>query len=286
MTQYQVKDPSGNLHIIDGPDGATQDEIMAQAQKLIPQTPDWGGIVKQALNEAQAGNGSKIRDLMTDPITQAKALPYLTGFGALPFGGPTAGYAVGRGLSDAALASYGRTDQIPPLGQQAVELGTSLAGEAIPAIGRSMAGKAIGEAESAVPGLSEVEKRGPPSSMTTAVKFMQNLKNKPDLTIEEAKAAQPAIKSIWQSPWVNQPRYSSYLPDMAEATQRVSRTLNQIPGRQEAAGQLAQLSTIPNYVGKALKAVPRGIKFGLGIGAGEGITDALAKALFNIGIGG
>src|SRR5690349_15423116 len=111
------------------------------------QSTDWGGVVKQALNEARMGDGSKMRDLMTDPVTQAKALPYLAGLTSLPFGGPTAGYAVTRGLSDAALASYGKSDQIPPISQQAMELGGSLASEAIPAIGRWKAAKDIGKAE-------------------------------------------------------------------------------------------------------------------------------------------
>lgn len=35
MAQYRVKDPAGQEHIIDGPEGATPDEVMAQAQKLI-----------------------------------------------------------------------------------------------------------------------------------------------------------------------------------------------------------------------------------------------------------
>lgn len=248
------------------------------------QNMDYGQVVKDALNEAHMGNGSKLRDLMVDPVTQAKVLPYLTGFGGSVLGGPTAAYTIGRGLSDAALASYGKSDQIPPISQQALELGGSMASEAFPAMGRYMAGKDIGTAETAVPGLSSIKKVAPPSSMTTATKLMQRLQNSP-LSIEEAKAAQPAVKSVFGSPWVNQPRYSSYLPDFSEAAQNVSDTLNTIPGRAEPAARMAQLSTIPNYVGKAIKAIPRGIKFGMGIGAGEGMTDALAKALFNIGLG-
>lgn len=249
------------------------------------QEPDWGSVVKQALNEARMGNGSKMRDLMTNPVTQAKALPYLSGQVGAIFGGPTVGYAAGRGLSDAALASYGQKDQIPSVGKQAMELGSSLASEAIPAVGRYMAGKDIGAAEAAVPGLSDVAKEAPPSNVRTAVKFMQRLKNNPDMTIQEAKAAQPAVKAVFGSPFMNQARYSSYFPDFAEGAQNVSSTLNTIPGRADAAGRMAQLSTIPNYVGKALRAIPRGIKFGMGIGAGEGVSDTLAKALFNVGLG-
>jgi len=246
--------------------------------------PDFGQVVKDALNEAHFGNGSKLRDLMTDPITQAKALPYLIGFAGTLLGGPTAAYVMGRGLSDAALSSYGRPEEIPPISQQAGELAGSVVSEAIPAMGRYMAGKDIGKVEAAIPGLSNIKKVAPPSSMTTATKLMQRLKGAP-LSVEEAKAAQPAVKSVWGSPWVNQQRYSSYLPDFTEATQNVSDTLNTIPGREEAAARMARLNTIPNYVGKALKIVPRSLKFGMGIGAGEGMTDALAKAIFNIGLG-
>jgi hypothetical protein len=37
MVHYSVKDPHGVEHIIDGPEGATPDEVIAQAQKIIPQ---------------------------------------------------------------------------------------------------------------------------------------------------------------------------------------------------------------------------------------------------------
>lgn len=36
MAQYTVKDPQGQEHVIEGPDDATPDQVIAQAQKLIP----------------------------------------------------------------------------------------------------------------------------------------------------------------------------------------------------------------------------------------------------------
>lgn len=36
MAQYQVQDPQGQTHIIEGPDGATPDQVMAQARSLVP----------------------------------------------------------------------------------------------------------------------------------------------------------------------------------------------------------------------------------------------------------
>lgn len=120
----------------------------------ISNEPDWGGVVRSALNEASMGNGSKMRDLMTDPITQAKVLPYLAqGVGTIlptPMGA-TKGYAAGRALSDAALASYGRSDLIPSKGKQALEAGGSILGDltAIPAIKKASYGNAIGDVETA-----------------------------------------------------------------------------------------------------------------------------------------
>lgn len=37
--RYQVKDPQGNIHVIEGPEGAKPEDVIAQAQKLIPQQP-------------------------------------------------------------------------------------------------------------------------------------------------------------------------------------------------------------------------------------------------------
>lgn len=46
MVQYRVQDPEGNEHVIDGPEGATPDQIMGQAQALIPQkkAPQWSDL--------------------------------------------------------------------------------------------------------------------------------------------------------------------------------------------------------------------------------------------------
>lgn len=36
MAQYQVQDPAGQMHVIEGPDGASPDEVVNQAQNIIP----------------------------------------------------------------------------------------------------------------------------------------------------------------------------------------------------------------------------------------------------------
>lgn len=39
MAQYKVKDPQGNIRIIQGPDGATDEEVIGQAKKLFSNNP-------------------------------------------------------------------------------------------------------------------------------------------------------------------------------------------------------------------------------------------------------
>lgn len=47
--KYQVKDPQGAMHVIEGPEGATPDQVIAQAQKLIPSQKN-PGIFGRAWN--------------------------------------------------------------------------------------------------------------------------------------------------------------------------------------------------------------------------------------------
>lgn len=53
MAKYRVKDPQGFDHVIEGPDNATPDEVLAQAQQLIPsssqETPHQSEINAQAV---------------------------------------------------------------------------------------------------------------------------------------------------------------------------------------------------------------------------------------------
>src|SRR3990167_1848103 len=49
MDRYRVKDPQGVQHVIEGPEGATPDQVLAQAQALIPsQPPAQEGISPQS----------------------------------------------------------------------------------------------------------------------------------------------------------------------------------------------------------------------------------------------
>lgn len=256
---------------------------------------DWGGVVKDALNEARMGNGSKMRSLMTDPVTQAKALPYLLPAATAVIGMPwasTKGYVAGRGLSDAALLSYGRGDDIPSAlsvdkefpyihGQVPELVGSAFSDlVTIPAIKSANSGKAIGQAE-ANAGLANVTKEAPPSGMRTAVKFVQNIKDKA-LTPEEARAMKPAIDTIFTKGWLNG---TEYMSDLAKAKSNVMSVLNKIPGRAEPAQAMANAMKAPNMISKVWSSVPKSVKYGMGVGAGTvGAGDALYQVLKKIGI--
>lgn len=284
--RYQVKDPQGNLHFIEGPEGAKPEEIIAQAQKLIPtqqQGPDWKGVIGKALQESSFGPETISRKMVSSPTAQAKALPYLAGTagGISPIpGGSTLGTVGGRQLSNLALKSYGRPDLIPSGFQQAVEAGGAALGDiaAIPPIKSAYFGKKIGEAE-AQAGMANIEKMAPPSGMRTAVKMVQGLKNKMNqdtLTPLEARQIKPALDTIWKKGWLKGSEYSA---DLYDVTKRINAVLNQIPARQEAVQGMSRAMTIPRMMGKTVGWIPQNVKRGLSFGIGEGMGGGTAFEL-------
>lgn len=120
-----------------------------QAAEQQPTEPsqkpaDYGEVMKSALNEARMGDGSFMRKMMSDPITQAQAIPYLSGavgvVSPLPMAGSVATVA-GRQLSNQALRAYGRKDLIPSVSDQVTEGVLAGGTEAIGAAARGV-GKA------------------------------------------------------------------------------------------------------------------------------------------------
>lgn len=242
------------------------------------------GAAKSAVSEAIMQPGTISRDFATNPITQAKALPALAGtaaaFSGIPMGA-TLGTVGGRQLSNAALKSYGREDQIPSVTQQAVEGALSVAGDltAIPMINQARFGRAVGAAEKAS-GIADVAKEAPPGSARTAVKLVQMLKKKLDegtLSMEVARSMKPAVKMIFDKGWL---RGTEYLPDTVEVNRAIQAILNQDPARKAAASSLARSQTVPNAISRGFKKIPKSIKAGFGVTTGGGLAYQLGKKLF------
>lgn len=257
--------------------------------------PDWGGVVKDALNEAKMGNGSKMRALMTDSVTQAKVLPYLAG-GGLGVTGVPMGGALGTGgghlLADAALKSYGREDLIPSMGRQLTDMALAGLGDvtAIPAVNRKIFGGQVGAAERAA--------KFPPAQDVRSIPMNTGQKTLGDFVND-------ALDSVKSSGGQGTPSYWMQLKDQVDRIYKLGKDqaltrldqgrlkfLNKAiqagmnanaPGRAGPAANLAMSQVVPNAITKAGRSIPTWAKYAMGTGATAAGLGGLGKALSLIG---
>jgi hypothetical protein len=246
---------------------------------------DWKGVVGQATKEAMGLPGSRSLKMAYDPVTQAKAAPPLMSAVGGILGGPMGATKFGEGtrlLSDAALASYGKKEEIPSLGSHALELLGNVLGDvvAFPQIKKAYYGGQIGKAESKFPGINDVVKEAPPSGPRPAVKIAQNLAGK-DMGPLEAKKFQPVIDNIYKKGYPFQSALKQYSPDFQKASSAVSAGLNKIPGRAVPAEAMKEAMKVPNFVrdniqtvwqNPVLRRLIYATLTGLGIGEGANLT--------------
>ncbi len=136
MAQYKVKDPQGKEHIIDGPEGATPDQVMAQAQRMIPQQQMGGPVPLGALAKTlydKTPMGTINNALAEDPAQ------------VLPIAGGVIGSAAGP-LGTAAGAGVGQ------IARRMVDLGT----------GRSQPGDAMNPVSEAIAPMAQTAMAGLP----------------------------------------------------------------------------------------------------------------------------
>jgi hypothetical protein len=261
-----------------------------------PNEVDFGAVVMDALNEAKMGNGSKMRALMTDPITQAKVLPYLAqvagGFSGIP-GGTTAGMVGGRQLSNLALRTYGKPEEIPSTTHQVIEAGGSALADIIPVpwINKKIFGGQVGTVEKAagVPAAQDIRSIPMTLGQKTVGEFIND-----------------AVDSVKSSGLEGTPAYWKQIKDQVDriykigADQKltnldqgrlkwlnamVQKGLNKaVPGRAVPAKALEISQTIPNYIERnIIGAIPprirSGLGWGVGVGTGAGGMGGLAYEL-------
>jgi len=247
---------------------------------------------KSATSEALFMPGTISRKLATDPVTQAKALPHLLGtVGAIapvPMG-TTMGTVGGRQLSNLALASYGRADQIPSLSEQALEGGLSIIGDltAIPAFKRLFYGKQIGKAEKAAGVISRAPEKLPTPG--TLGEVLNTLESQLDSGVinspQTAKDAKEIADFIWS------PRNEVLLGyvkgakvQAARIAEKAQDALNRlVPGRREPAKRMARSLAAPRTIGKVYGKIPapirRTIKWGANAGLGFEVARRAAEGL-------
>jgi hypothetical protein len=110
MVQYRVKDPTGQEHIIEGPDNATPDEVISQAQKLIP-TASQNQEQTQPQPSFMDTVGSVAKNVLTAPVRMVKNLTPEKMSTQLPAIGAVAGemiYPPGGGAVGAGLGQIGK----------------------------------------------------------------------------------------------------------------------------------------------------------------------------------
>lgn len=246
-------------------------------------------IIKKAAKRSLLDPVVKTKDLATNPVTMAKALPYVastTGAVALPWGGSTAGYAVGRGISDIALKVMGKEDQIPSALQQSAELGGSILSDVIPIplAKKSIFGKQIGNAEKSAGVVTRA-----PDKLPTSVTVGETLNNlEAQLNSGAISDPQTARDAYAVANYITgNPNLLGKSKEITVQATRVrqlaQQTLNKlIPSRLEPAMEMAKSQTIPRAIGK-LPGVglwgPWAAR-GAGVAAGGTAAAELVKRLF------
>lgn len=263
--------------------------------------PDYSQVAKDAINEAMVGKGSRLRDLLSDPVTQAKVLPYLSGAAGavLPVPmGAMMGTVGGRQLSNLALKTYGRSGDIPSTGSQVLEAGMAGLGDltAIPMIKKNVYGSAIGDAEKAagVPPLEEIKSlprpTGPKSVSELIDDSFDDVATRPD--------AQKNDPVFWkqlkdQVDWLYQRGKDEALSNIDKIKlSKLSAVANQglnssVPGRGEIASDMSSSLGAPRAISNAWKSIPPKVRAGLQyFGPGAAIAGGLHEVFRTIGGGG
>lgn len=291
MANYTVKAPDGSTHVISGPDGASDADIIAQAQKLFLQKSSFGQTVKSSVIDMFKRPAMAAKDLGTNPVTMAKALPPLMGMagGFSPIiGGATMGTVGGRQLSNEALRLLNKPEQIPSGLSQGLEAGGSILGDvlAIPAVKKSIYGRLIGKAETAggVPPAQDI----PSIPMATGQKSAGDFIND---AVDSVKGSQGRGSPVyWKQIKDQVDRIYELGADQKLTTldkgrlkwlgQQVQKGLNaSVPGREAPAMALAQSQRIPNAIGRINKMIPGKYKVA-GIGGGAiGGTVAIGEII-------
>lgn len=288
MPTYTVRDPqSGKTVKLTGDSPPTEQELNGVFEQLNPKT-DWKKVIGTAAKESFTRPAAYAKDLGTNPVSMANAMPGLIGIagGLSPIpGGATMGTAVGQGMRDLALKTLKKP--VPGLMQHGIELGGAALGDiaAIPAMKRAHYGGQIGKAEEA----AGVVTRAPTKAVTpgSVGQTLNDLEAQLDAgTINSPQAAKDA-KAVISQIYKNKKIYEQ-TGEISVQAQRVSKkvqdVLNQmIPGRAGPAQAMGKAMTIPRAIGKGYGSLPWSVRRGAEGAMGAGIGWEIIKKLLGQG---
>lgn len=286
MPTYTVKDPgSGKTVTLKGSSPPSEQELNDIFSKIGGQ-PDWKGVVGNAVGSAFMKPGTVPNKLMIPSLenapAQARALPPLASLTGGLLGGPMGATKFGEGgraISDAALASYGKKDQIPSGTAHLEELGGNLFGDVIafPQAKKSYYGRQIGKAEklAGVPPPEDIRSLPRPgatqavsttiddavdsvkgSEMRGSPTFWKQIKDQVDWIYERGKNEALSKGDKSKLAWLNS---------------QVQKGLNSsVSDREVPAMALAESQVVPNAIGRTFRMLPPKVRSGLGYGTGFG----------------
>lgn len=268
------------------------DEVVGQRALLKnPSLGDssMGDVAMEAVKDATFQPGATTTKIMSDPITQAQALPAIAGTTAGAMGvpmGSSLGTGAGHLLADAALKSYGRSDLIPSTKSQVMGTGAAALGDltAIPAINKANAGSQISAAEDLagvpppqqIPSLPKPAVGAPVSGgIDETIKAVDNATSQGAGSPVFWKQIKDQIDSFYNAG--KQVKLTQLDQNkLAYLSKAVQSGLNEsVPGRAAPAAYMAMSQTVPDIISAMSGSLPWWIK-----GAGTLIGgDALTRAL-------
>ncbi len=134
MATYQVQDPAGQLHEIEGPDDASPDQITAQAQSLIPKPP--------ANNAVESAIHGFVNNIPLGPQVAAGA-DTLAGKLGLGTEGPMGNKPTYSENLEKYNKTFAEAKKEHPVAYGAGAVGGTIAPLAIPGVGEAMAASPI-----------------------------------------------------------------------------------------------------------------------------------------------
>lgn len=247
----------------------------ANAQTKQPQT-NYTQMIGDAIKHTITRPAAFAKDLGTNPVTMANAMPTLLGGlgGVSPFpGGATLGTGLGQGIRDLALKTLDKP--VPGLMQHGLELGGSALGDvvAIPGIKSKIFGGLIGDAEKGAGVVARgAEKAITPGSVGQTLRDLEAQIDAGTLsTAQGAKDAKEIVDQIYMNPKIYE-KSPGINVQAARVSKKVQFLLNRmIPGRAGPAQALGKAMTIPNKIEKGWEAIPWAVKKGLQGAVGAGI---------------
>lgn len=253
MATYKVTTEDGKSYKVTTEDG--------------PSKPDWRQLIGTAAKESFGRPASFAKDLGTNPVTMARALPYAAGMAGAVSGipmGTTMGTALGRGISDVALSGLKKPEYIPSGLQQGAEIAGAALGDvaAVPFMHKARLGKQIGQAEQA----AGVMTRAAPKAITpgSVGETLNTLEAQIDAgtinTAQGAKDAKEIVDQIYMNPKIYE-KSPGINVQSARVAKKVQGLMNSmIPGRGQAASQMATAMKVPNMIQRGWRAAPWPLK--------------------------